>query len=330
MGIKIRRSGELKMKIQEKMYVPINGQEQYIHIRGESLENPVILYLHGGPAGPDSYILYEFARELCEEYTLVSWEQRGCGRTYFKNKRLDSTNQTATFEQALQDVDAVVTYLCQRFQKEKIILLGHSYGTLLGVNYVSIHTEKIEKYIGIGQVVSIYETEEKNCQEIIETLGTEDKKAASLSAAYREFRDNFSMNAFIKYKKMVMPQLIANRKDMIMANQVKLALKSPDFAVIDIRWILGTINPKKHYARNQKLFDYTFKADLRENSKDFELPMFFLSGEYDVACNVKLVEQYFEMISAPIKKLKVMEKCGHNLHMDKPLEAVMEIKQFLK
>lgn len=61
--------------------------------------------LHGGSAKPDSFMTYEFARELCSDYTFVSWNQRGCGRTYYKNNRADSKNETASFEQALKDED---------------------------------------------------------------------------------------------------------------------------------------------------------------------------------------------------------------------------------
>lgn len=116
--------------IDKKIYVEINGQQQYVFIRGKNVENPIVLYLHGGPANPDSFMTYEFAMELCSDYTFVSWDQRGCGRTYYKNKKTDSRNETASFGQALKDVDVLVEYLCNRFCKEQVVIMGHSYGAL--------------------------------------------------------------------------------------------------------------------------------------------------------------------------------------------------------
>ena len=153
--------------VDEKTYVNINGQEQYVFIRGNDVNNSMILNLHGGPANPDAFFTYEFAKEIVDDFTYVSWDQRGCGRTYYKNKSTDPENKTADFEQAIEDVDALVNYLCDRFKKDKVFLMGHSYGSLLGVNYVSKHPEKVESYIGIGQSVSIAETQARNYNEIM-------------------------------------------------------------------------------------------------------------------------------------------------------------------
>ena len=88
--------------IDEKLYVNINGQEQYVFIRGKDVNNPIILNLHGGPANPDAFFTYEFAKEIIDEFTYVSWDQRGCGRTYYKNKCTDPQNKSADFEQAIR------------------------------------------------------------------------------------------------------------------------------------------------------------------------------------------------------------------------------------
>ena len=72
--------------IDEKLYVNINGQEQYVFIKGMDVNSPIVLNLHGGPANPDAFFTYEFAKEIIDEFTYVSWDQRGCGRTYYKNK----------------------------------------------------------------------------------------------------------------------------------------------------------------------------------------------------------------------------------------------------
>ena len=141
--------------VDEGIYVTLGGQEQYLLIRGENVENPIIIWLHGGPSGPDSFVNYVFQKYLVDEYTVVNWDQRGCGRTYFHNIESDSKNETASFEQAQSDLNELVDYVCSRFNTEKVIIVGHSYGTMLGSQYVLKYPDKVLAYIGVGQVVTL-------------------------------------------------------------------------------------------------------------------------------------------------------------------------------
>ena len=118
------------------------------------MSNPVIIYLHGGPGSPDSAMTYKFTNELIDDYTVVCWDQRGCGRTYVKNKDIDEKNETVTFDQALSDLDVLTGYIKDRFGKDKIIIMGHSYGSILGSTYTYEHPENVAAYIGIGQFVN--------------------------------------------------------------------------------------------------------------------------------------------------------------------------------
>ncbi len=136
-----------KQGVDEGVYIPIGGQEQYLLIRGRNVDNPVMIWLHGGPSSPDAMVNYVFQNELVEDYTIINWEQRGCGRTYFHNKKTDPNNETVTFEQAQSDLEELVNYACARFDTEKVIIVGHSYGTMLGSRYVLNHPEKVSAYI---------------------------------------------------------------------------------------------------------------------------------------------------------------------------------------
>ena len=139
-------------KINESLYLDINGQEQYINIRSTDINNPVILYLHGGPGNSDTPMSYVFSDYLVDDYTVVCWDQRGCGRTYFRND--DKNNSTLSFETALSDMEVLTSYLKERFSQEKIIIMGHSYGSVLGSAYAYEHPEDCEAFIGVGQFVN--------------------------------------------------------------------------------------------------------------------------------------------------------------------------------
>ena len=143
----------VKNGIDEAQYIMLGGQEQYVLMRGENVNNPVIIYLHGGPSSPDGYVTYGFSDYLVDDYTVISWDQRGCGRTYIHNRNVDVNNDTASFEQALVDLDQLVDYARTRFHQDKVIILGHSYGTILGSVYSHKYPEKVDTYIGAAQVI---------------------------------------------------------------------------------------------------------------------------------------------------------------------------------
>lgn len=316
--------------IDEKLYVNINGQEQYVFIKGMDVNSPIVLNLHGGPANPDAFFTYEFAKEIIDEFIYVSWDQRGCGRTYYKNKCTDPQNKSADFEQAIKDVDELVKYLCMRFNKDKVILMGHSYGSLLGASYVSRHHERVEKYIGIGQSVSIKDTQKMNYSEAVDLLIDDKKKRDELETAYQRLEKSFNFENLMKFQRLTVPCFIANMPKIKQTNQIKLILSSPDLAFNDLRWLVGMLNWKAHYIRNKKLLDYTLSANIYDVANEYDVPMYFISGEYDKSCRVDLLKKYYDEIVAPNKKLVIMKECGHSPQIDEPVLFAKEVKQLLQ
>lgn len=316
--------------IDEKLYVNINGQEQYVFIKGMDVNSPIVLNLHGGPANPDAFFTYEFAKEIIDEFTYVSWDQRGCGRTYYKNKCTDPQNKSADFEQAIKDVDELVKYLCMRFNKDKVILMGHSYGSLLGASYVSRHPERVEKYIGIGQSVSIKDTQKMNYSEAVDLLIDDKKKREELETAYQRLEKSFNFENLMKFQRLTVPCFIANMPKIKQTNQIKLILSSPDLAFNDLRWLVGMLNWKAHYIRNKKLLDYTLSANIYDVANEYDVPMYFISGEYDKSCRVDLLKKYYDEIVALNKKIVIMKACGHSPQIDEPVLFAKEVKQLLQ
>lgn len=316
--------------IDEKLYVNINGQEQYVFIKGMDVNSPIVLNLHGGPANPDAFFTYEFAKEIIDEFTYVSWDQRGCGRTYYKNKCTDPQNKSADFEQAIKDVDELVKYLCMRFNKDKVILMGHSYGSLLGASYVSRHPERVEKYIGIGQSVSIKDTQKMNYSEAVDLLIDDKKKRDELETAYQRLEKSFNFENLMKFQRLTVPCFIANMPKIKQTNLIKLILSSPDLAFNDLRWLVGMLNWKAHYIRNKKLLDYTLSANIYDVANEYDVPMYFISGEYDKSCRVDLLKKYYDEIVALNKKIVIMKACGHSPQIDEPVLFAKEVKQLLQ
>lgn len=135
--------------IAELRTVPIGGHDQVLLIRGRSRDNPILLYLAGGPGGTDLGALRSDVG-LEQDFVVVAWEQRGAGKSYAALDPLE----TLTVAQLVADTIEVTNYLREQFDEEKIYLVGNSWGTTLGVLAVQQHPELFHAYVGTGQMVS--------------------------------------------------------------------------------------------------------------------------------------------------------------------------------
>ena len=144
----------MKYPIDRKERILLGGLKQTIHIWGTKQENPVILFLHGGPGIPNRHGMARVHMDLLDDFTIVAWDQRGTGGSYF-----GCDPKTLTLDQLVSDCAELIDYLCQTLGKKKIFLLGGSWGTELGTLVCQQHPEKIGGYIGYGQVVNGIENE---------------------------------------------------------------------------------------------------------------------------------------------------------------------------
>lgn len=143
------------MQINEQLKLPINGVLQYVSIRAEEAGLPLLLYLHGGPGDAALPLVLKYNRELESHFTVAVWEQRGAGKSYY-----DFGDSIITIDTFLQDLHSLIMLLTGRFHQKKLFLLGHSWGSVLGLTYAADHPEMLHAYIGCGQVVNM----KKSCR----------------------------------------------------------------------------------------------------------------------------------------------------------------------
>ena len=128
--------------------VNLGGREQCILIRGANRSNPVLLFLHGGPGMPAMYLSHAFQRPWEEDIVVVQWDRRGAGKSYDSH----IPPQTINVEQEISDTRELTNLLRQRFHQDRIYLLGHSYGSYLGMLVVWRFPELFHAYVGVGQM----------------------------------------------------------------------------------------------------------------------------------------------------------------------------------
>ena len=315
-----------KQSVNEGIYVSLGGQEQYLLIQGEDTANPVIIWLHGGPSSPDTFVNYKFQKYLIDDYTIINWDQRGCGRTYFHNLKVDSSNETASFEQAQSDLNDLVDYACERFRTEQIIIVGHSYGTMLGSQYVINHPEKVSAYIGVGQVVTI-ESDIYSYEDALEKAKELGDDTSEMEAAYNEYEKDKSLISMMNLRNHTYKYHVAEKS----ANTIWDGITSPYMGVDDARWFFKQVGDfEKYVSLNKQLFDYIMQADVRNYGLEYRIPVGFITGSDDWTTPVKYAEEYYQIVQTPKKQFALVNGCGHSPQYDSSEEFCNLLKSMLE
>lgn len=308
--------------IDEQTYIQINGIEQYISIRGEDKSNPVMIFIHGGPASPMGYVSSYYSQDIEKSFTVINYDQRGCGRTYYAN---GETTEGVNTEVLLNDLDAIADYARKRFNKDKVVIMGHSWGTILGTLYVNQHPEKVSAYIGVSQCVNnLWEGKIILGERALEAAKKQNAKDTEKLEATLE-----RMKKVTNYDDMQMDDLITAAMsaakylscgdEMSSLGQIKTGLFSPYMNLTDAKWFLKMNDNEAFFAMQEELMRYAFfEYNANTLGLEFEVPMYFIAGSNDCAVPQELTEEFCGRISAPSKAFVTIENTGHSMFMDNP------------
>ncbi|WFU75912.1 alpha/beta hydrolase [Bradyrhizobium sp. CB2312] len=314
--------------VQEGAYVDIGGIKQWIQIRGEDRDNPLLLFVHGGPGGSTLPISSGW-RPWEKHFTVVQWDQRGAGRTYGAAGE-DALAPTMTLERMTQDGIELVEYLRNHLHKDKIVLVGHSWGSFLGIHIVKQRPDLFYAYVGSGQLVGRV-TFEKSFELAITHL-QELAQSASNSEALAEL-------APIVARPRITPQnrLVADKwsKSLGLPSIESFQLAGPvpppfmpDFSLLDwYNWRKGMAFSAK-YLRGRE--GPVFKRDVASLGLAFPIPVVFIEGDADYNTPSGPAEQLFNQIIAPHKEFVRVRGGGHFIPFDRPDEFLAELVAYVR
>lgn len=297
--------------ISEKGRVDINGVSQGFFIRGENLENPIILYLHGGVPELPFILPREGEERLEKHFTVCYWEQRYAGMSYDKSINSDSL----TLEQMVDDVSKMTKYLQQRFRKNKIYLVAHSWGTYLGVKTIEKYPDEYTAYVAISQITNQLESERmaydyllKHVSAIGDTKYEKELKKFDRNADYFPSYDYLSSIRAELLEKYGVGTL---REKSSISKLVSDVFKFKGYTISEkINFGCGSKFHTKH------LFPYLFVDDLFKSSVSFNLPIYFIHGKHDQTVSHVLAQKYFEIVNAPYKEFISFENSAHSPNID--------------
>ena len=292
--------------------VRLGGVDQWIQIRGHDRTKPVLLFLHSGPGFPEMPFSHVNA-ELEKEFVIVHWDQRGAGKSYSTS----IPESSMTIEQFISDTHELVELLLQRFGRSKLILLAHSWGSIVGALTVDKYPELFDAYIGISQAVDPPESERMMYRFALENAMKQgnSKAAAELrrlgEPPYQSFSNYSTMKSWVHRFRD------AGYSEISPWKFVRLALASPGYSRSDLlRLALGMRFSFSHLW--QEVF---YRTDLFKQSPKLDVLIYFFLGRHDrtVTASAELAERYFNELEAPRgKHLIWFERSGHWPQLEEP------------
>jgi proline iminopeptidase len=306
--------------IDELKAVEIGGIKQWISVRGNNRDNPILLFLHGGPGSPMMPESWTFQRPWEDFFTVVQWDQRGAGKTLSAAGRKVDPSLSISRMQA--DTEELIQFLLKSYEKKKLFLLGHSWGSVLGVRVAQHRPEWLYAYIGIGQVVNMRRNE---------AVGYE----MTLSHA-QEVRNESAISEL----KSIAPY--PNSDGSIPLSKT-LTERKWDIAFGGFVYGRSAADGPKRRALSSEYSDYDDRsAELGESSSlqilwpevtavnfddvvAFECPVFVFAGNHDWTTPASLAEEFYKRIQAPEKKFFKIDHAAHYVVNEAPGEVLMHL-----
>lgn len=281
-------------KVQIEQSVKIGGIQQWIEIKSEKNNNPVLLFLHGGPGNSAMGYAHKFTSELRKHFIVVLWDQRETGKTL----RLNPTNQPLSLSLMESDVREMVDYLCTRFSKEKIYLMGHSWGGFLALRMAARHPERLVACLAISPMIDQLASEKIS----LEWMCAQAKKSN-------------------------------NQPALAELESVKVPFENAEQIYRHRYWLAmftGNRPPGKNFVEQWALkwlhvFNEASAFNFRTNSPSLNCPVYLFIGENDYQTHFSLAQDYMTLLKTEKKELFWFKNSGHNLNLTEPkkLQAII-------
>ena len=289
----------------ELIKVNLNGSQQWVSIRGYDVDNPVLLFLAGGPGGSQLVTERRALGELEKHFVVVNWEQPGSGKSFDAVDR-----STLTPERYIRDARELVLYLRQRFDEDKIYVLGESWGSALGIWMVQRDPSFYHAFIGTGQMVAFLETD-RICYEFALNWAQERGDFEKVDRLLRQGPPPYyGEDTAWKESAFLMDTYTYMNQDPAIADDGFNTfddLAGSEYGLLDkVNWFRGALDTLGI------VYPQLWEVDFRQQALHLETPVFFLIGRHDVNAPPALTEAYYELLDAPYKQLVWFERSGHN------------------
>lgn len=317
----------LEGSISEKCEIEVEDGKLGMVLLGKNEANPVLLVCGGGPGIPQYFMEHEYPSSLTDSFVVCYWDYRGTGLSYDADVKPDEM----TTEQYLHDVKQVTEYLCNRFQQEKIYIMGHSFGTYVALNAIARYPEYYNAYLAMSQVCNQIESEYlayDYMKNQYEQAGNSAMVKKFEACPIRENDTYYNQYFTSNLRDSAMHELgVGTTRDM---NSVIRGIFFPSLRIKEYTW-----GERLHFWKG-KIVSRDF-AVTKESTHfnaftdipSVEIPVYFFAGEHDYTCAYSLQKEYYELLVAPKKEFFSFENSAHSPVYEEP-ERVAEIFEEIK
>lgn len=298
--------------VAELTTVDVGDHELGLMIRGRSAESPVMLFLAGGPGGSELGAMRRHSEALEDDLVVATLDQRGTGTSY---DQLDPTG-TMTLDQAVDDVVAVTEYLVDRFDEQKIYLVGQSWGTTLGVLAVQEHPELYAAFVGVGQMVSQRATDVRFYDDKLawaRANGDTDLVATLEANGPPPYTDVLAYEAALSGEMDVHPYDHSDNDEGM--GQMSENIFVEEYTLLDQAHIFaGTLDVFS------VLYPQLQDIDFRTQAASLDVPVYLAEGRHEAPGRLVYAEEWFDLLRAPSKRMTWFETSGHRPLWEQPDE----------
>lgn len=305
--------------IDSRETIDFRGNKYFLRIRTCNTDNPIVLFLHGGCGSPDRAQVMKYQTPIAKNFTIVAFDQRGAGYAY---DRKEAKSLDLTKEIYVDDVHNVVDYLKQRFNKQKVIVVGHSFGSVLGVWFCKQYPDDVLAYVGVGQCVDYVENEKQSyAWTLAEAERINDTRAIKtlkkIGAPLEDGKYKANHQKCLMKQRAILHKLggatYANRKPYwqeLLFHEVPIMLKEYSLSGM-IKYVKGLL-----YTPNTTLG--RTNPDFMNTAKKLNVPVYLLLGKHDMNCVCFLAENWFNQLQSPRKTLIWFENSAHSPQWEEP------------
>jgi pimeloyl-ACP methyl ester carboxylesterase len=286
--------------------LPIGGHEQVLLVRARDVTDPVVLHLAGGPGGTDiGAMRHDSALE--QDFVVVTWDQRGTGKSYASLDPVD----TLTLERMVTDTIEVTEYLRERFDTERILLTGNSWGTLLGVLAVQARPDLYHAWVGTGQMVSPRATD---------VMFWEDTRAWAERTGDEALADRLRANGPPPYADVLRYEdALSHEHDWNPYPEFDNDLEMPANLFVPEYDLMDRVNGLRAFLDTfATLYPQIQGLDLRIHAPRLEVPVYIATGAHEARGRAVLAAEWFAMLEAPTKTWVDFERSGHRPSFEEP------------
>jgi len=307
--------------VDERIKLRIGGIDQWLSIRGHDRRNPILLFIHGGPASVVMPVSYTFQTPWEDYFTVVQWDQRGAGKTYAANSEAQMA-PGMNVDGMTRDAEQVVQYLRAHYGKQKIFVLGHSWGTVLGTRLARQHPDWLHAYIGVGQVVNMRRNEALGFD-----FALREARADHNEEAVRELQ---ALQPYPGDEPLTLARMATRSKWETWYGGV--AYGRHDFSWYADAWGLSPDYDQREIDAIGKGSLFTLDHLLQplidldlDDVTEFHCPVILFVGQHDQTTSHELAEQWFEHVHAPSKRMVLFADSAHMPMQEQPGRFLMHL-----